>query len=219
LRLAQTELEAARSKLEQIERTPVSTDVSIAIPTPNKGILRNVFIAEGQMVSAGTALYEVAQLDPVWIRTPVYSGDVGALEQKSSAMVRPINAKAERKGQAAAPVAAPPSADPLSGTINLFYRLANPDLALRPGELVKVSIPLRGEDECLQIPYQAILYDINGGTWVYEKTGSYTFARRRVAVGGISGDTACLSEGAESGTVVVTDGAAELFGTEFGAGK
>lgn len=219
LRLAETELEAARAKLDQIERAPVSTDVTIAIPTPHKGILRDVYIAEGQIVSAGTPLYEVAQLDPVWIRTPIYSGDVGSLEQNRNAIVRAINAKADLKGQAAVPVAAPPSADPLSGTINLFYKLANPDLTLRPGELVKVSVPRRGEDQCLQVPYQAILYDINGGTWVYEKTGPHTFARRRVAVASISGEAACLSQGAESGIIVVTDGAAELFGTEFGAGK
>jgi cobalt-zinc-cadmium efflux system membrane fusion protein len=219
LRLAETELEAARSKLEQIENTPVSTDVTIAIPTPHRGILRDVYIAEGQIVSAGTLLYEVAEFDPVWIRAPIYSGEVGSMEQKRNAIVRPLNARAGREGRAAIPVAAPPSADPLSGTTNLFYKLANPDLALRPGELVRVSIPRSGRDECLQVPYKAILYDINGGTWVYEKTGDHAFTRRRVAVAGISGDTACLSEGAESGTIVVTDGAAELFGAEFGAGK
>ena len=219
LRLAETELEAARSKLDQMEHTPVSSDVAIAIPTPQKGILRDVYIAEGQIVSAGTALYEVAQLDPVWIRAPVYSGEVGSLEQKRNSIVHAINAKAEQKGRAAAPVTAPPSADPFSGTTNLFYKIANPDLALRPGELVNVSVPRSGRDKCLQVPYQSILYDINGGTWVYEKTGPHAFARRRVAVDAISGETACLSEGAEPGTTVVTDGAAELFGTEFGAGK
>jgi cobalt-zinc-cadmium efflux system membrane fusion protein len=219
LRLAETELEAARSRLDLIEHTPVSTDVAIDIPTPQKGILMDVYIAEDQIVSAGTALYEVAQLDPVWIRTPVYSGEVGSLEQKKNVIVQMINAKAEQKGRAATPVAAPPSADPLSGTTNLFYKIANPDLALRPGELVNVSIPRRGRDKCLQVLYQAILYDINGGTWVYEKTGPHAFTRRRVTVGAISGDTACLTEGAEPGTTVVTDGATELFGAEFGAGK
>jgi len=219
VRLAETELAAARSVLEQIDGTPVSADVTVAINTPQPGILMQVHIAEGQMVSAGTPLYEVAQLDPVWIRTPVYSGDVRSLEQKSSAIVRPINAEPSDKGQVATPVTAPPSADPLAGTTDLFYRLANPNLALRPGELVRVSVPRQGEEECLQIPYQAILYDINGGTWVYEKTEPYTFVRRRVSVESISGEEACLSEGLETGTAVVTDGVAELFGTEFGAGK
>jgi len=219
LRLAETELEAARSKLNQIEGTPVSTDVTIAIPTPHKGILRDVYIAEGQIVSAGTPLYEVAQFDPVWIRAPIYSGEAGSVEQKRNAIVQPINANSGSEGRAAAPVAAPPSADPTSGTTNLFYKIANPGLTLRPGELVRISLPGRGQNECLQVPYQAILYDIHGGTWVYEKTGTHSFTRRRVSVAGISGETACLSEGADPGTIVVTDGVAELFGTEFGAGK
>ncbi len=219
VRLAETELEAARSTLEQIEHTTVSTDVTVAIKTPQTGMLREVYVAEGQMVSAGTPLYEVAQLDPVWIRTPIYSGDVRSLEEKSNAIVQPINAEPSYRGQVATPVAAPPSADPLAGTTDMFYRLANPDLALRPGELVRVTITKRGKEECLQVPYSAILYDIHGGTWVYEKIEPYTFARRRVAVKNISGEAACLSEGPKPGTVVVTDGAAELFGTEFGAGK
>lgn len=219
VRLAETELEAARSILKQIEHTPISTDVTVAINTPQTGMLRQVYIAEGQMVSAGTPLYEIAQLDPVWIRAPVYSGDVRSLEQKSNAIVRPINAEPSYRGQTATPVAAPPSADPLAGTTDLFYRLANSDLALRPGELVRVAIAKRGREECLQVPYPAILYDIHGGTWVYEKIEPYTFARRRVAVESISGEAACISEGPKPGMVVVTDGAAELFGTEFGAGK
>lgn len=219
LKLAETELEVARSRLERIESTPVSTDAAISIPTPRKGILRNVYVAQGQMLSAGTPLYEVAGLDPVWIRTPVYSGEIATLEQKRTAIVRPINAKFDMKGREAAPVAAPPSADPVAGTTNLFYSLPNPNLALRPGELVHVSVPRKGEDQCLQVPYRAVLYDINGGTWVYEKTGPHSFARRRVALAGIAEETACIAEGAEAGTTVVTDGAAELFGTEFGAGK
>ncbi len=219
VRLAETELAAARSILEQIERAPVSTDVTVAINTPQPGILRQVHIAEGQMVSVGTPLYEVAQLDPMWIRTPIYSGDIRSLEQKNNAIVRPINAEPSFRGQVAAPVAAPPSADPLAGTTDLYYSLANPDLALRPGELVRVSVLKRGKEECLQVPYPAILYDIHGGTWVYEKTEPFTFVRRRVSVENISGEAACLSKGLKTGTVVVTDGAAELFGTEFGAGK
>jgi cobalt-zinc-cadmium efflux system membrane fusion protein len=218
-RLAETALESARSKLEQIKRTPMSNDISIAVQTPEPGILRQVYVADGQIVSAGASLYEVAQLDPVWVRAPVYSGDVDLLDQKANAMVRPINAKAGHRGRAAAPVTAPPSADPVTVTTDLFYRLANADLSLNPGELVRISIPKRGEEACLQIPYAAVLYDIHGGAWVYESIESNVFSRRKVAVESISDEAACLSDGLEAGTVVVTDGAAELFGAEFGARK
>jgi hypothetical protein len=43
--------------------------------------------------------------------------------------------------------------------------------------------------------------------------------RTRVVVSRFAGDWAVLLQGPGEGTQVVTIGAAELFGTEFGAGK
>ena len=217
--LAQTALNAARARLQQTERAPVSNDVKVTITAPQSGILKQVHVAENQIVSAGTILCEIVRLDPVWIRTPVYSGDVGSLAQDQKARVRSINAAIESNERLAAPVQAPPSADPLSGTTDLFYQLANRDRVLHPGERVSMSIPMKGTTECLQVPQAAILYDIHGGAWVYENIEPLVFTRRRVTVGSMSGDSVCLSEGPVPGAAVVTDGAAELFGTEFEAGK
>ena len=216
--LAENDLAAARSRLKQIEDAPLEAEVAVTIKSPQAGVLRQVNVAGGQMVSAGAALCEVERLDPVWVRAPVYSGDTGTLVRNASARVRPINAGTASSGRAATPVEAPPTADPVAGTTDFYYQLGNDSLTLRPGERVSIAIPVEGEGECLQVPYAAILYDINGGTWVYENSEPHVFTRRRVAVESISGDAACLSEGPAPGTAVVTDGAAELFGTEFGAG-
>ena len=78
---------------------------------------------------------------------------------------------------------------------------------------------MRGEEESLVVPWAAILHDIQGNTWVYESIAPQTFARRRVQVVRIVGGDAVLASGPKPGTKVVTDGAAELFGTEFGGGK
>ena len=45
------------------------------------------------------------------------------------------------------------------------------------------------------------------------------YARERVVVADITGANAVLALGPAVGARVVTDGAAELFGVEFGAGK
>ena len=80
-------------------------------------------------------------------------------------------------------------------------------------------MPLQGEDESLVAPAAAILYDIHGGTWVYESTAPHTFTRRRVSVRWVSDGTAVLQRGPQAGAKVVTAGAAELLGAEFGVGK
>ena len=55
-------------------------------------------------------------------------------------------------------------------------------------------------------------------TWVYEDLGGNAYTRRRIEVSRHAGDRAVVGRGLREGVKVVTAGAAELFGTEFGAG-
>lgn len=64
------------------------------------------------------------------------------------------------------------------------------------------------------IPYAAVLYEANGNTWVYVNIEPRIFVRQPIVIDSIKGDEAILSEGPDSGSAVVTVGAAELFGSE-----
>ena len=66
------------------------------------------------------------------------------------------------------------------------------------------------------VPYAAVLYGLNGETWVYTSPEPLVFARQPITVGDIVGDAGVLLEGPPVGTQVVTSGAAELFGVESG---
>ena len=68
------------------------------------------------------------------------------------------------------------------------------------------------------VPYSAVMYVSNGDTFVYTSPEPRTFIRQAVNIDFIEGDSAVLNEGPPAGTQVVTVGAAELFGTEFGVG-
>jgi hypothetical protein len=69
------------------------------------------------------------------------------------------------------------------------------------------------------VPASALLYDAEGGVWVYERVAPQTYARRRVQIAHVTGAEAALAGDALAGREIVTAGAAELFGAEFGAGK
>ena len=97
--------------------------------------------------------------------------------------------------------------------------MPNTEGSLRPGERIGVTLPLRGEADSLVVPWAAVLHDIHGTQWVYEKVSENVFRRRRVQVRYTVDDVAALASGPEVGTEVVVDGAAEVFGTEFGSGK
>src|SRR5512135_3011283 len=68
------------------------------------------------------------------------------------------------------------------------------------------------------IPLAALLYDPEGKTWIYTSPTPRTFVRTRVTIDHASGTLAYLREGPPAGTPVVTVGASELFGAEYGVG-
>jgi hypothetical protein len=68
------------------------------------------------------------------------------------------------------------------------------------------------------IPYGALLYDSKGDTYVYVTSQPLTYVREPVTVDYIGAGSVVLTEGPAAGTVVVSVGAAELYGTENGVG-
>ena len=73
-----------------------------------------------------------------------------------------------------------------------------------------------GGEPAKVLPYSAVLYDANGDTWTYTNPEPLVFVRHEISIDRVEGELAILSEGPEVGTKVVTVGAAELIGTEFG---
>ncbi len=69
------------------------------------------------------------------------------------------------------------------------------------------------------VPYAAVYYDLKGVTWVYTNPEPLIYIRAPITVESIEGDLATLSNGPPTGTLVVTIGSPELFGTEFGVGQ
>lgn len=221
LDIAAKGLEAAAARKQMLDKLTLEAEggqvTNIPVHAPQNGILRTVSSSIGQTVSLAAPLFEVVRLDPLWVRVPVYPGQRDQFSPEKAAIVRRLGN--ETDDITVRPVAAPPSADPLAATIDLFYELPNGDGVFRPGERVEVVLPVAGETESLVIPRAAVLYDIHGIAWVYVKSAEHTFERHRVELRFTTTDAAILNRGPQPGTPVVVDGVAELFGTEFGAGK
>ena len=225
LNIATQALKAASERKAILDKLTLETKAgnvtgeaaTISIESPNDGIIQTVSARIGQVVNAGAPLFEIVDTSKMWIRVPVYAGLVDEIEATSNASVSGLSTSAE--SVTATPIVAPPTANALSATVDLYYEIENADARFRPGERVSVQVPLDGEAESLVLPRAAVLLDINGTVWVYVKSGDHEFRRQRVAVTFTTDELAVLSLGPEVGTHVVVDGAAELFGTEFGAGK
>jgi len=78
------------------------------------------------------------------------------------------------------------------------------------------TAPVREQSRHLVVPYAAIVYDARGRAYAFTSPRPRVFVRRRVSVEDIVRDRAILHSGPAVGTPVVTVGAAELLGTEYG---
>ena len=74
-------------------------------------------------------------------------------------------------------------------------------------------------EERLGIPYSAVIYHYDGTEWTYTNPSDFTYLRQAIEIDFIEGDLAILNSGPDVGTTVVSIGAAELYGVEFGVGK
>ncbi len=219
LSLAENDLKAARERLARYDQAPISGDVAVTITAPRDGMIQKLFVSPGQTVAGGAPLFEIVSLATVWIRVPVYVGDLGVIDRRQTARIHPLNEPAGQSALAARPVNAPPTATPANDTADLYFELANPDAALRPGQKMGVTLAEKATEESLVVPWSSVLHDIHGGAWVYENTAPQQYVRRRVEVRRVVNSLAVLGRGPAPGAKVVTAGAAEIFGTEFGTGK
>lgn len=172
-------------------------------------------VARTQRRLLGPAVATMARQGLVWVRVSIFSGDMAALRSGAAITVRTLGGTGAPR--AARPVDAPPSANTAAGTVDLFYALANQDGAFRVGQRVAVDLSLNGQSEGLFVPSSAIVRDIHGGEWVYEKTAPNIYVRQRIEVASERDGRAVLARGLRSRAQVVSAGSAELFGTEFGA--
>jgi hypothetical protein len=78
------------------------------------------------------------------------------------------------------------------------------------------TTPVGGQAGALSIPYAAVVYDADGGTWTFVELEPGVFQRAPIAIASVNDDTAVLTAGPQPGSAVVTVGAAELVGVEAG---
>ncbi len=218
LRLAESALKAAQEKLQRIIRSPLDADTSVAIIAPDDGMIQKIHVGAGQRVAGSTALFEIASLNTIWVRVPVYVGDLTSIDRRQPAKIHNLGDSAVSSSISAKPVAAPPSANPNAATVDLYFQLPSA-AGFGPGQKVGVTLTLTGREESLVVPDSAIVRDIHGSEWVYENPAPQQYVRRRVEVRYVTGSQAVLAQGPAQGTQIVVTGAAELFSTEFSTGK
>lgn len=218
---AQAQVDAARIALARAEKVMSAEAGSVRSVDEAKATLAlaesALRTAKSQRDLLGASVNQASRARRTWVRVSIFSGEAALLDPKAEVRVRAVTGSGQ--GENAKPVAGPLTANAASGTIDWYYETPA-SLEARPGEKVAVELPrIDSQAEHLVLPFNAVLHDIHGGQWVYENIAPHTYARRRIQVARLGGDLAVLATGPAAGTKIVTDGSAELFGTEFMTGK
>lgn len=215
------QLRVARGRVELLRGNPGAATSRLStmnMEAPISGTILRVYSSPSQVLTASAPIVDIVQLNPLWVRVPLYAGDESRIQKGGVALVQNLSGGTANTRRATS-VTGPQTSDPLATSIDLYYEIDNSKGDFRPGQKVSVTLPFSGSSSGIVIPFSAIVYDINGGTWVYTNPSPNTYIRQRVELQTVIDKNAVLSRGPAAGTKIVIVGAAELFGTEFGGGK
>ncbi|MGH7134277.1 MAG: efflux RND transporter periplasmic adaptor subunit, partial [Pirellulales bacterium] len=144
LDVAQKELAAAQENHDLLKKINLDAEAGDAQPipiiSPRDGYVRLQHATIGEIVPPGAPLFEVVDYDPIWVKVPIYAGELPSIAEQEPARVAGRGDLDPADARTAEPVQAPPSADPQAATVDLYYQLPNSSGRLRPGQRLNVRL-------------------------------------------------------------------------------
>ncbi len=224
--LARASLKAAQAKLAEVELNLGYTRVT----APVAGLSSRAMKSEGSLVTANeTLLTVISQVDPIWVPFNVSENERLAIDASVAAgrlMLPKDNGYEVTVRLADGTVFPRPGritfadtrVNPATGSYEMRAELPNRDLALKPGQFVRVQLRGAVRRDAIAVPQAAVL-DGPQGKFVYvpgkDKDGRDVALPRPVTVGPwVEADGANLwivETGLAAGDRVIVDGMARLL--------
>lgn len=224
--LAAAAIEAAQAKLDSAQLDLGYTRVV----APISGLSSRAQVSEGALVTANQSLLTViSQVDPIWVQFNVAENAQLKLNNAVAAgkLTLPANnafdvsirlsdgSEFPRKGRINF---ADTRINPSTGTYELRAEIPNRDLALKPGQFVRVNLTGAVRKNAITVPQVAVL-DGTQGKFVYvaakDKDGKDVAMPKPVVLGDwvdASGKNLFVIEsGLDAGDEVIVDGIAKIF--------
>ncbi len=206
------EYQAARSDLASAEADEGLARLNVSYTTvraPFKGRITQRLVDVGQNVQVGTALFLMADFDPLLARVHVPSREFKRL-QKDQTVELVLDSNSERLQGRIKLIS--PVIDPTTGTIKLTVEIPDFPADTRPGEFAEVQIVTEKREGVTLVPRGAVLTD-KGETVVYvptEEDGQMKAQRRIVETGFTDDLHTQIITGLVPGDRVVTKGQRSL---------
>ena len=216
------QVKAKKSALDDVPAIPVNPllrdappdvsavypNTSLSVRAPFSGVVTEVHKSLGEQVAPGEAILQIANIQTVWLRSPVYEKDLAALHKGVKAAFTVLSyPDREFTGSL---IHVGEVIDEETRATDALFRVSNEERLLKIGMQAKVRIAGDRTTQTVVIPKEAVL-DREGKKAVYVLITGEEFERRTVEVTEDFGSTLGVTEGLSPGERVVTQGAYQLF--------
>lgn len=211
---------SARMRLRQLGLSDMQIDqlpgvmgdesMNLEIQAPAAGVVVSKSVNEGQMVKEGDKLYELANLDVLWLRFDAYEQDLAWLRPGQKVHVTTPAVRGRTfEGEIGF---LEPRADERTRSVRVTVELPNPITEtngvrrhlLTPGVFAQAAV-LGESPSALAVPRLAVL-NPDGRPVVYVRKESGAFERRPVVLGRLGDEMAEVVSGVAAGEQVVATG-------------
>lgn len=196
---AQTKLEQARA-MEQVARKNLEDS---RLAAPFAGVIGKKSVEAGENVMPGQAVVTLLKTDVVKVKIPVPENEIAAVGpgRKARIVVAALGGKSyegtvREKGV---------TADPVSHTYEAKIPLANPDGALMPGMVCRVTLAADSAARAIVLPNRAVQVTGRGERFVWCVQDGRA-VRVPVTVGALTEGGVVIASGLAAGEQVITDG-------------
>lgn len=219
---AATPTKIAPAKVETLEASSVKRVILTEQAAQRLGIQTAQVVEEPAERLREVGGQVVGSPGGILVRVSLSRGELAKIDRNRTAFVLPLDDDGEDNDEAEGEEAEFDDDNEEDGVTALYYSVADGGQAnFTLGQPVRLKLALLNDGAMQKmVPYSAIIYDVNGGTWVYTKEpNALAYVRVSITIDYIDDDEVFLLDGPAAGTEIVTVGGALLYGTETGVSK
>jgi len=204
--IAAQKVSGLRNRLATLTQSlTVGGDESRDIPivSPISGVIVESHVTQGEYVSPDKVLYEIVNLDEVFVQADIFESDIASVSEASTATItleaypgRVFHGMLHSLGQ---------QIDPSQRTLRALFNVPNRNHLLRGGMFVNVAIQSGASSQSITIPKSAI-FSQDGIKQVYKKLGPETFLAVPIVVSRYSEDRGIVAAGLTDGDRIAISG-------------
>lgn len=205
-KIAEDKVNAYKERLDTLVKSLADEDESVrevVIQAPVSGVITAANATTGESVITEKTLFEIVDLDEVFVEAEVFEGDINKVRHAKTARItvetygdKTFTGTIQNIGQ---------SVDPQKRTMKVLFNVNNPDHELRGGMFTNVDIESEEIKTRLLVPSES-LYTENGVRKVFKKTAPETFLETPVMIDGYRDGMAIISGGLNANERVAVRG-------------